>query len=282
MKLLIILICLLGFRYAHFGRSALRYQWFNKYAGWWQRVLTFTHQPWLITAIILVPILVLVAILQYILAHRHFQVMDFIFATLMLWYSIWPITLAEQLNSSLNEDAANDRSGSFLNDEERVPVIDGDTRNVIARLLCNANSRLFAVLFWFILLGPWGALLYRCVTQLAKLSRQPKNGLEYLGRVVSILENLLDWFPARITGFSYVLAGDFRTGFGAWTHHFNGGLHSNNAILIASGLGSTNINAEKRTGVNQALEALHLTDRATLIWVLALVIFTLGSLHLGI
>ncbi|MGI9286189.1 MAG: regulatory signaling modulator protein AmpE [Pseudomonadales bacterium] len=56
----------------------------------------------------------------------------------------------------------------------------------------------FAVVFWFLLLGPAGALAYRLV-QLTVT----KEGL--FGNVLA----LLDWLPVRILGLSFALIGDF-------------------------------------------------------------------------
>lgn len=56
----------------------------------------------------------------------------------------------------------------------------------------------FAVVFWFCLLGPAGALAYRLV-QLSVT----KNGL------LSAALQLLDWLPVRIIGLSFALIGDF-------------------------------------------------------------------------
>ena len=66
--------------------------------------------------------------------------------------------------------------------------------------------------FWFLLLGPAGALLYAFTEQYTE--RHPAEDDEN----EEILEQILywmEWFPARITGFVFTLLGGFRHGIAA-------------------------------------------------------------------
>lgn len=68
-------------------------------------------------------------------------------------------------------------------------------------------ERMFAVLFWFVLLGPVGALLYR----LSLLYRE-RSADRFIERVVWVLE----WPVARLMGLTWALAGNFDACFPHW------------------------------------------------------------------
>jgi AmpE protein len=279
MKLIIILICLAGLRYIHLGRTVKRYNWFTSYAVAMQKYLQAIKQPWIITLLILLPLLIITLLIQLGLTHGIFYVIEFLFAVIAVWYCLWPISLSEQLETSIGKQkAANDQSASEMNDDEAVDPEEGDTRALTEAMLCHANNRTFAVIFWFAVLGPFGAVLYCCIAQLTKISSRPGEGLNAIARVAHTLEDLLDWLPARLAALGYVIAGDFSNGFKQWIHHFNGGLSSNQDLLISTGFGAMNINPEATGDEEEARQVLRLIDRSLIVWLVVIAIFTLGAL----
>ncbi len=86
-----------------------------------------------------------------------------------------------------------------------------------------ANNRLFAVIFWFVLLGPLGAWTYR-VTDLIRrravfvaAREEESSGMpERLRDAAIVLHGWLAWIPARLTAIGYAAAGNFDTALGAW------------------------------------------------------------------
>jgi AmpE protein len=86
-----------------------------------------------------------------------------------------------------------------------------------------ANNRLFAVVFWFVLLGPFGAWAYR-VTDLirrravfcADREETCQATTERLRDAAVTLHGWLAWIPARLTAIGYAAAGHFDAAVGAW------------------------------------------------------------------
>ncbi|MCX2778984.1 regulatory signaling modulator protein AmpE [Microbulbifer thermotolerans] len=74
-----------------------------------------------------------------------------------------------------------------------------------------AFERLFAVLFWFFLLGIPGAVLFRLSALYAELSRGG-NG----GAAAERWLWLLEWLPVRVMGFSFAIVGNFVGCYRAW------------------------------------------------------------------
>lgn len=114
-------------------------------------------------------------------------------------------------------------------------------RLVIEMMLLRNHERLLAILFWFVILGPVGAVLYRSTTQL--------KGLLYTGEVVPAgfmeaalrLQALLDWIPVRITALCHALVGSFADALYRWRTAAAGAedmYGGNRAVLVDSGIGS--------------------------------------------
>lgn len=95
-----------------------------------------------------------------------------------------------------------------------------DPPSLVAAVFGNAQRRWFGVLFWFLLLGPFGALLYRLAAVSAEGEHAGKLPPETL-RGARWLLSLLDWPVAQLMTLSLALVGDFDTVIGAWKD--NGG-----------------------------------------------------------
>ena len=90
-------------------------------------------------------------------------------------------------------------------------------RAFIGLMLLRMNERVLALLFWFVILGPLGAVLYRSVAQLhgsgsdanaAQVQRYQDAVLRFKG--------ILDWCPARLTALTYAVTGSFLDAFHMW------------------------------------------------------------------
>lgn len=83
-------------------------------------------------------------------------------------------------------------------------------------------ERMFAVLFWFLILGPVGALLYRLSS--LYLERHPDS---FAKRWLWLLE----WPAVRLMGFTWAMAGNFDTCFSRWQRNFFDVDKSSQALL---------------------------------------------------
>ena len=78
-------------------------------------------------------------------------------------------------------------------------------------IVSSSFERLFAVVFWYLVLGPAAALLYH-MTVLYRL-RVVLDHESDAGRLVLRLGYLLEWVPARLLALTFSLAGDFVASF---------------------------------------------------------------------
>lgn len=80
---------------------------------------------------------------------------------------------------------------------------------VVARLIYFAFDRLFLVLFWYLLLGPVGALLARLSERAIIEARKAQGGSEasVCDEQVVLFHRVLEWPAARLMGLSLALVG---------------------------------------------------------------------------
>lgn len=89
-------------------------------------------------------------------------------------------------------------------------------RAAIESVLENGADAVFAPLFWFVVLGPFGALLYRFSNTLDAMWGYKNQRYLYFGWAAARFDDLLNWLPARLTALSYALLGNTAQAINAW------------------------------------------------------------------
>ncbi len=83
-------------------------------------------------------------------------------------------------------------------------------------VVLRARTRLFAPIFWFLVLGPVGALGYRLVVMARAFGDWHDNaGPDYSARAGQLVA-LVDWLPDRLMALSMALAGHFSAAWSVW------------------------------------------------------------------
>jgi membrane protein required for beta-lactamase induction len=96
---------------------------------------------------------------------------------------------------------------------------DAQPREVERAIYVQANNRVFGVIFWFVLLGPTGAWLFRVMDLMRHRAAQHDAGpaLDSTPLIAcQALHGVLAWLPARLVAASYALAGSFEAAVSAW------------------------------------------------------------------
>jgi AmpE protein len=101
--------------------------------------------------------------------------------------------------------------GDFSHDDT-VDTHEALHQQVRRAVFYQGYERWFAAVFWFLLLGPVGALLYR----LCYLAGRSSAFAEDEQKFSLTLVHYLDYVPARILGFAFALTGNFTNGFNGW------------------------------------------------------------------
>ncbi len=129
-------------------------------------------------------------------------------------------------------------------DEHAVPVAcalrDGDlqaARDAVARIVSrdtavldaervaaaatesvleNGNDAVFGALFWYVALGPAGAVGYRLANTLDAMWGYRTPRYERFGWAAARIDDVLNWLPARLTALTYAVLGDTAAAWRCW------------------------------------------------------------------
>ena len=103
-------------------------------------------------------------------------------------------------------------SGKGATDQTEAAI----ARVTVETALKQGNSLVISPLFWFFLLGPFGAVLQRLSSILDLLWGHRYERFAEFGWAAARFDDLLGWIPARITALSYALMGSFEDALHCW------------------------------------------------------------------
>jgi AmpE protein len=230
MKLIALLIGLLVERLATQLFHLRELRWLDRVIDYgFRQVDRYANWPPLILVVLLAFVLVspvLLARLSLGDALHGFPYL--ILAVVVLFFSLGPRDIAEEVDEHCealrSEDPERIRATAKALLEKDIPSEPEERNREVEQAACvQGNNRLFAVIFWFVLLGPLGAWTYR-VTDLIRRravfrAGRDDTGADAASRILGAAEDLhawLAWVPARLTAISYALAGNFDGALTAW------------------------------------------------------------------
>lgn len=164
-------------------------------------------------------------------------------------------------------------------------------------LLENGNDAVFGTLFWFILLGGPGAVLFRLANTLDAMWGYRSERFNLFGRCAARIDDALNYIPARLTALSYVLLAGagrarawqcWRTQAPAWSSPNAGPVMASGAGALGISLGGAAVydgEVEQRPplGAGPAacagdiLRAWRLVLRTTLLWAGVVGLLAIGA-----
>lgn len=246
MALLVIVLCLLSERFWAHSRAHQRFHWFLAYGArvsFGLRSVSSRVPPWIILTAIVLPIVLVVMLVLHVTDNALFGVIGLLCSLAIFYYCMGPVN-------------------PFYPAHEK-PVSDLTNEDLAAYLVA-VNGQLFAVLFWYIVAGPLGLVAYRLVSLASHLSA--------VRREASLLTQVLDWLPARMTALLYLLVGNFQVGLSIYRKQFFSAPNNNNAFLSACGMAAMNLEHHKKKSMRQAER---LVEHATVVFLLLLALCTL-------
>lgn len=258
-------------------------RWFNAYYES-LRFLAHSTDFWRagmgMLVIVLVPT-VATLFIGHLLDHI-WNALGFLFSVLLLLLTLGPRDLHAQVEEYIEASQSGDElkasaiAGELLGAE--APT-DSAARSeaVTHAVLAESNDRLFGIFFWFALLGPAGAVLYRSTDFLRRLPADDNRSQEFAD-ALNRLYGLLAWIPAHLTALGYALAGGFEDAVSAMKNFYANCsakfFQVNNDVLVCAGLGALRASAEE-PGTGRLRSALLLVRRTVIIWMVIYFLVTL-------
>lgn len=146
-----------------------------------------------------------------------FGLFDLVFAGVVLMYSLGPVNQASTMMAIDEALAAGDEPAASRRVREMIDAEPPSrselwSRAVARAAVMRANDRLIAPLFWFLLVGPVGAVVYRVIAVWRDDSEA--TGFRAGARTAHAW---LAWMPARILAGGYALVGRFDEVLSAWS-----------------------------------------------------------------
>lgn len=159
----------------------------------------------------------------------------------------------------------------------------GVAQATVEAVLKQANTLVVSPIFWFLLLGPLGAMLQRLAAVLDRLWGHRTARFAEFGWAAARLDDVLSWVPARITALSYAVMGSFEDALHCWRRQAGMWSDISSGPLLASGLGAlhlhnceeneeqdlygnTALNPATLPGASDVLRAMALVWRVMLFW----------------
>ncbi|AKH19573.1 adenosylcobinamide-phosphate synthase CbiB [Sedimenticola thiotaurini] len=117
---------------------------------------------------------------------------------------------------------------------ERPAIVSATIESVLE----NGADAIFGALFWFLLAGAPGVVIYRLVNTLDAMWGYRTERFREFGWFVARLDDLLNWFPARLTALVYALAGKFRASIRCWSRQADRLDSPNGGVVMTAGAGA--------------------------------------------
>lgn len=166
---------------------------------------------------------------------------------LLLWFALGGRALAEHGERVANDldagdlDAARRHIGWMVSRDTSSLDAEGVSKAAVESLLENGNDAVFGALFWFLLLGGPGALLFRLANTLDAMWGYRNERFQYFGTAAARIDDVLNYIPARLTAFSYALFGSTARALACWRAQAPKWDSPNAGPVMAAGAGALQV-----------------------------------------
>lgn len=240
--------------------------------------------------VIAVPVLAC-ALVQLALHGHLLGLFGLAFAVAVLFYCWGPRDLERDVEAidKAPDSVQRAAAAQALRDEEMPAPLPLESAALVEATFLAGLRRWFGVLFWFAVLGPAGALLYRLVHVLAFA---PALGEATSSRQHGLLvrsAHMLDWPPAQLMALALALASNFDAVFKTWHdyHSAHGGGYLRLDLGFLSAIARASVAADVAAEEDHAQaarnplvaldDAMVLVRRVLVVWLTILAIIVLAG-----
>jgi AmpE protein len=216
-----------------FAQAVRRHGWFDDWLRWLGA--RFPQGPWQGRwgiALALLPPLLPVALLQWALDMPLYGIVGLAFGIGVLFYCWGPRDLDLDVDAIVDAPDVAARDAAIA----RLSPQGSDMPTLLVAVFHAARRRWFGVLFWFLVFGAVGAVLYRLVALAAEddAALLPSANASGAKRLLA----WLDWPVSQLMALFMALVGDFDTVFSTWKQNGGAGFDADADFLGAAGRAS--------------------------------------------
>jgi AmpE protein len=195
---------------------------------WMDRIIDFGFRqadrvstwPAVIPVVLLSIVLVLpVAAVIWFLGDTLAGFTYLLLAVVVLFFSLGPSDVGEEVDAYCraldadDEEQVHNAAKAIVEDD--VPDDPRERAHAVEAAVCvQANNRLFAVIFWFVVLGPLAAWAYRATDLVRRRAvfneardQGAENSAARIREAAETVHGWVAWIPARLTAVGYAAAG---------------------------------------------------------------------------
>jgi len=224
-------------------------QWLEKHLNQSQQTFTVRKIAGIAAVLLIViPIVWAACLLSCWLSGIDF--FYFLFSALVLYLVVGWRSLAEHAlavhNALMKRDLelARERVGFIVSRQTSALDEVGVTKATMESVLENGSDAVFAPIFWFVVLGPVGAIAYRVINTLDAMWGYKNDRFLAFGWAAARLDDLVNWIPARLCALTYAfVAGKtgWQQGLNAWRQQASKCESPNAGPVMACGAGALNV-----------------------------------------
>ena len=256
----------------HFAPDLQRLRNFSWLRGWQDQGAGQSSAELGLLITIGLPVLVCL-IAQLLLRGHLFGLPSFLFASAVLFYCLGPRDLerdVEAVDKAPDTDRRNE-AAQTLKPEEATAALPFRAEPLVEATFIAGLRRVFGVVFWFAVLGPVGALLYRVTLLLAYTPAHAQALPPAQQSLAEKFARLLDWLPAHLIALALAIASDFDAVLKTWREYH--AAHGKGYFCLESGflgaIARASVDADVEAGDGHAVDTtdplVELDDAMTLI-----------------
>lgn len=229
---------------------------------------------------ILAPVVLAVWVASALLTNAWI-VFGFVFSVFVLLMSLGPVDPMRQAHDYLKAMQTGDLAEATIHAEALCAKKPDDdpvlaTEQVKQALLIRLCENILGIFFWFLLMGPMGAVLFRA-TCLLRLRYEGVQG--GLADAIFDLYRILIWIPARLSAIGFAVVGGFVETLQSFQHISDLWKRDSEGLLIEAGLGAipASTSEENQPDLNGLGEVLALTKRTVVAWLTVMALLVIAG-----
>lgn len=190
---------------------------------------------------------IIILITPFVLLATGFATLSPIVGAVILYLAIGWKSLSDhalRVRNALRENdliAARRNVGMMVSRDTTTMEVTDVSKATVESVLENGNDAIFGAIFWFIIAGAPGVVLFRLANTLDAMWGYRNERYLHFGWAAARLDDVLNFIPARLTALTYTLLGKTKYALSCWKIQAPQWDSPNAGPVMASGAGALGI-----------------------------------------